>query len=76
MNGEESVAFGHRFNEAELLRHTRRMLTDSRVRRLATEFTCQWLDIHEFDQNDEKSETRFPEFAQLRGNVRGIDTIF
>ena len=55
-----------RFNAAELLSHTQRMLADSRVRRLATEFTCQWLDIHQFDQNDQKSETRFPEFAQLR----------
>ncbi len=69
VNGEESVASGHRFNEAELLRHTRRMLADSRVRRLATEFTCQWLDIHAFDQNDEKSETRYPEFSQLRGEM-------
>ena len=69
VNGEESVAFGHRFNEAELLKQTRRMLTDSRVRRLATEFTCQWLDIHEFDQNNEKSETRYPEFSQLRGEM-------
>ena len=69
VNGGESVAFGNGLNEAELLRHTRRMLTDARVRRLATEFACQWLNIHGFDQNDEKSETRYPEFARLRGEM-------
>ena len=45
----------------------RRLLRDERVRRLATEFACQWLLIHDFDQLDEKSERHFPTFAGLRG---------
>ena len=46
---------------------TRRMLKDGRVRNLATEFACQWLDIRGFDTNNDKSEQVFPEFAALRG---------
>jgi len=42
------------------------MLKDARVRRLATEFACQWLHIHDFDAFDEKSERHFPGFADLR----------
>jgi hypothetical protein len=43
------------------------MLSDTRVRRLAIEFACQWLHIHDFDTLDEKSERHFPTFAGLRG---------
>ena len=43
------------------------MLADPRVRRLATEFACQWLHIRDFDTLDEKSERHFPTFAALRG---------
>jgi hypothetical protein len=50
-----------------LAAQTRRMLRDARVRRLATEFACQWLHIHDFDSLDEKSERHFPTFASLRG---------
>ncbi len=50
-----------------LLGQTRRMLGDPRTRRLATEFACQWLHIHDFDHLDEKSERHFPTFAGLRG---------
>ena len=52
-----------------LAKQARRMLTDARVRRLATEFACQWLHIHDFDSLDEKSEKHFPEFADLRGDM-------
>ncbi len=52
-----------------LRKQTRRMLADARVRRLATEFACQWLHIHDFDSLDEKSEKYFPEFADLRGDM-------
>jgi hypothetical protein len=45
----------------------RRMLRDRRTRRLATEFACQWLHIHDFDELDEKSEKTFPTFVGLRG---------
>jgi len=50
-----------------LAAQTRRMLRDARVRRLATEFACEWLHIHDFDSLDEKSERHFPTFASLRG---------
>jgi hypothetical protein len=45
------------------------MLLDPRVRRLATEFGCQWLHVHAFDELDEKSERHFPTFAALRGDM-------
>ncbi|HTA30640.1 MAG TPA: DUF1592 domain-containing protein, partial [Candidatus Cybelea sp.] len=49
-----------------LAAQTRRMLRDPRVRRLATEFACAWLQIHDFESLDEKSERHFPTFANLR----------
>jgi hypothetical protein len=45
------------------------MLGDPRVRRLATEFACQWLHIYDFDSLSEKSEKFFPEFTELRGDM-------
>ncbi len=50
-----------------LAAQTRRMLRDPRSRRLATEFACSWLQIHDFDSLDEKNERYFPTFAGLRG---------
>jgi len=47
----------------------RRMLRDGRVRRLATEFACQWLHIRDFDTLDEKSERHFPTFTGLRADM-------
>ena len=52
-----------------LVWQARRMLADARVRRLATEFVCQWLHIYDFDQTEEKSEKYFPEFAEIRGDM-------
>ena len=52
-----------------LVWQARRMLADGRVRRLATEFACQWLHIYDFDQTEEKSEKYFPEFADIRGDM-------
>jgi Protein of unknown function (DUF1592)/Protein of unknown function (DUF1588)/Protein of unknown function (DUF1587)/Protein of unknown function (DUF1585)/Protein of unknown function (DUF1595)/Planctomycete cytochrome C len=51
----------------QLAAQTRRMVKDIRVRRLATEFACTWLHIHDFDTLDEKSERHFPAFTSLRG---------
>lgn len=53
----------------ELQRQARRMLGDARIRRLAKEFACQYLQIYDFDSLDEKSESHFPEFAELRGDM-------
>jgi hypothetical protein len=50
-----------------LAAQARRMLRDSRVRRLATEFACAWLHIYGFDELGEKSERHFPTFTGLRG---------
>ena len=52
-----------------LVWQARRMLADARVRRLATEFACQWLHIYDFDQTEVKSEKYFPEFAEIRGEM-------
>jgi len=42
------------------------LLRDPRARRLAIEFACQWLHLRGFDEHDEKSERKFPEFADLK----------
>ena len=65
-----ALAASGTLHEPEVLtKQTRRMLTDARVRRLATEFACQWLHIQDFDSLDEKSEKYFPEFEDLRGDM-------
>src|SRR5204862_3798535 len=60
---------GRRAENTALGAQTRRMLRDGRMRRLATEFACQWLHIHDFDTLDEKSERHFPTFVSLRGAI-------
>ena len=63
-----AAAAAGRLHEPEVLEaQAKRMLADPKIRRLATEFACQWLHIYEFDALDEKSEQHFPEFAGLRG---------
>jgi len=62
-----AAATGKLRNPAVLTAQTRRMLHDPRVRRLATEFACSWLQIHDFESLDEKNERYFPTFAGLRG---------
>ncbi|MBC7856976.1 MAG: DUF1592 domain-containing protein [Pirellulaceae bacterium] len=61
------AAAGKLSDPAVLQVQSRRMLKDEKTRRLATEFACQWLHIHNFDQLDEKSERHFPTFIGLRG---------
>jgi cytochrome c553 len=62
------VAASKKLHEPEtLLAQTRRLSHNARVRRLATEFACQWLHIYDFDTHDEKSPETFPTFAGLRG---------
>lgn len=58
---------GELLDDEVLLAQTRRMLRDPRARRLAIEFACQWLHLRGFDELDEKSEKKFPEFARLKG---------
>ena len=64
-----AAASGELLNDDILLGQVRRMLRDPRTRRLAEQFACQWLHIRGFDQNDDKNEQRFPEFAILRGDM-------
>lgn len=62
------IAAAGKLHETDvLLAQTRRMVRDDRIRRLATEFGCQWLQIYDFDQHDEKSPRTFPTFGKLRG---------
>ncbi|MEX2138403.1 MAG: DUF1592 domain-containing protein [Pirellulales bacterium] len=61
------AAAGELRDTETLVTQTRRMLHDEKTRRLATEFACQWLQIYDFDNFDEKSERHFPTFAGLRG---------
>ena len=59
-----------------LLEQTRRMLADVKTRRLATEFACQWLQIHDFENLDEKSDRHFPTFGALRGAMYEESILF
>ncbi len=72
----ELAASGRLRDPDVLAAQARRMLRDDRVRRLATEFACQWLHVHDFDTLDEKSERHFPTFARPpRRDVRGDDPL-
>ncbi len=65
------VADADQLYEAEqLLAQTRRMLQSEKVRRLATEFGCQWLHVRDLETLDEKSERHFPEFIPLRAAMQ------
>ncbi|MCC6510126.1 MAG: DUF1592 domain-containing protein [Pirellulaceae bacterium] len=54
----------------------RRMLKDVRMRRLATEFGCQYLHVRDVAELDEKSERHFPTFVQLREDMQEEVTRF
>jgi hypothetical protein len=62
-----AAASGRLHRPGALAAQTRRMTKSPRIRRLATEFACQWLHIYDFDSLDEKSARYFPSFAALRG---------
>ena len=49
-------------NPKVLLAETRRMLKDSRVNGLATEFTGNWLGVRQFETNNSVDRERFPTF--------------
>jgi hypothetical protein len=61
------AASGRLHDPDVLAAQARRMLKDDKIRRLATEFACQWLHVYDFDALDEKSERHFPTFKPLRG---------
>ncbi len=53
-----------------LIPQARRMMKDARIRRLATEFGCQWLHVRDVEVLDEKSERHFPTFLDLRDDMQ------
>ncbi|MEM7236124.1 MAG: DUF1592 domain-containing protein, partial [Planctomycetota bacterium] len=64
-----------------LLSQTSRLLKHPRARRLAIHFACQWLHVRNFDQDSEKNERLYPEYASLRGamyeeTVRFFEDLF
>jgi mono/diheme cytochrome c family protein len=71
-----AAASGQLQDSEVLVAQARRMLADARVRRLATEFAAQWLHIYEFDTLDEKSESHYPEFVGLRGDMYEEPLVF
>ena len=64
------AASGHLHEPEVLVSQARRMMKDGRVRRLATEFGCQWLHVRDLDTLDEKSERHFPNFVALRADMQ------
>lgn len=60
------AASGKLRDPAVMAAQARRMLKDDRVRRLATEFGCQYLHVRDVAALDEKSERHFPSFKPLR----------
>jgi hypothetical protein len=63
----QAAASGQLHEPGVLEAQARRMLSDAKIRRLAVQFACQWLQLNDFEQLDEKSERHFPTFAGLRG---------
>jgi hypothetical protein len=66
-----SLAMAGRLHDPEVLTaQARRMMKGPGVRRLATEFGCQWLHVRDVATLDEKSERHFPTFVSLRGDMQ------
>lgn len=60
----------------DLVAQARRMLKSDKVRRLATEFGCQYLHVRDVATLDEKSERHFPTFLDLRDDMQEEVTRF
>lgn len=58
-----AAAAGELKNPQQLRNQVKRMLADSKARRLSTEFFGQWLGFYRFDQYRGVDTTRFPEFT-------------
>jgi hypothetical protein len=61
---------------ATLAAQAQRMLKSDKVRRLATEFGCQWLHVRDVATLEEKSERHFPTFLDLRDDMQEEVTRF
>ncbi len=60
----QSAVSGELHQTEVLLAHTRRMLADSRVRGLATEFLANWLDFRRFEEHNSVDRARFTSFDE------------
>ena len=56
------LASGDLHQTEVLMQQTRRMLSDDRIRALATEFGGNWLDFRRFEEHNSVDRERFPEF--------------
>ena len=66
-----ALAASGKLHEPDILAaQARRMMKHANVRRLATEFGCQWLHVRDLETLDEKSERHFPTFVSLRGAMQ------
>ena len=67
---------GSLLEDAQLVKQVDRLMKDPRARRTAIQFFCQWLHIRNFDQNDDKNENLFPEFAGIRDDMYEESVLF
>ncbi|MDP1560335.1 MAG: DUF1592 domain-containing protein [Pirellulaceae bacterium] len=67
-----------KLREPEVLKaQVRRMLNDEgKIRRLATEFGCQYLHVRDVATLDEKSERHFPTFTAVRSDMQEEVSLF
>lgn len=70
------AASGSLTDDEVLASQARRLLKSDRIRRLATEFGCQYLHVRDVATLDEKSERHFPEFPSLRADMQEEVTRF
>ena len=63
-------------NQQNLESQVKRMLADDRLRRLATEFGCQWLQVRDISALEEKSDRHFPTFVDIRADLQEEVTRF
>ncbi len=70
------AAKGILHREDRLLEEIQRMIADPKFERFGEQFAAQWLHIYEFDQHNEKSETLFPQFEELRHDMYRESILF
>ncbi len=70
------AASGQLSDPDRLVAQAKRMLKSHKVRRLATEFGCQFLHVRDVATLNEKSERHFPTFVQTRESMQEEVTRF
>ena len=64
-----AAASGALSDRANLIKQTRRMLSNAKIRRMAIHFACQWLHLRDFDSTVQKNERMYPEFASIKQDI-------